>query len=123
MVWKKLNVNPSGRTTSDDAIRALSVALDKSWKDIYVLIAKYGLSQQLSMTDKRVIQSVLRILGYKQIRLERQCNVEQFIKLYAKRNKTYILQIGSSFTVVKNEALIESYDARKKMLSSYWEIC
>ena len=123
MVWKKLNVNPSGRTTSDDAIRALSVALDKSWKDIYVLIAKYGLSQQLSMTDKRVIQSVLRILGYKQIRLERQCNVEQFIKLYAKRNKTYILQIGSSFTVVKNEALIDSYDARKKMLSSYWEIC
>lgn len=122
MVWKKLNVNPSGRTTSDDAIRALSVALDKSWKDIYVLIAKYGLSQQLSMTDKRVIQSVLRILGYKQIRLERQCNVEQFIKLYAKRNKTYILQIGSSFTVVKNEALIDSYDARKKMLSSYWEI-
>ena len=123
MVWKKLNVNPSGRTTSDDAIRASSVALDKSWKDIYVLIAKYGLSQQLSMTDKRVIQSVLRILGYKQIRLERQCNVEQFIKLYAKRNKTYILQIGSSFTVVKNEALIDSYDARKKMLSSYWEIC
>lgn len=123
MVWKKLNVNPSGRTTSDDAIRALSVALDKSWKDIYVLIAKYGLSQQLSMTDKRVIQSVLRILGYKQIRLERQCNVEQFIKIYAKRNKTYILQIGSSFTVVKNEALIDSYDARRKMLSSYWEIC
>ena len=123
MVWKKLNVNPSGRTTSDDAIRALSVALDKSWKDIYVLIAKYGLSQQLSMTDKRVIQSVLRILGYKQIRLERQCNVEQFIKLYVKRNKTYILQIGSNFTVVKNEALIDSYDARKKMVSSYWKIC
>lgn len=123
MVWKKLNVNPSNRTTNDDAIKALSVALNKQWKDIYIFVAKYALGQRLAMDDKRAIKGVLRVLGYTEIRLDKQCNVEQFIRLYAERGKTYILQLGSNFTVIKNEILIESYDARKKMVSSYWKIC
>ena len=112
----------NGRITDDSAVRAIAVAMNKTWKQAYIILAKYSMKQCLAMNDKRAIRSLLKSLGFKEDKPYINCNVERFINIFAEPNNTYILQTSSTFTVIKNQELIENFDNGKKSVNAYWQI-
>ena len=117
------NVNPSKRITDDAYVRAISLALNITYKEAYMTLAEFSAGQCLAMNDIRALKSFLKIIGYTDMQLNQNCNVETFARQIAKPNCTYILRIGKNgVTVIKNKTIIDSFNPCKKMVTSYWKL-
>lgn len=116
------NVNPSQRKTDDSLVRALSLALNITYVEAYKSLAEFGMGQSLSMTDVRTLRGFLRMLGYNEKILNRNCNVDVFTRQYAKPNSIYLLRIGKSVTVCINRTIYDNYNPKSKIVTSYWRI-
>ena len=123
MCIKKLNVNPSKRITEDSFVRAVTIALNISYKEAYRAIADFALNASLSMTDARTIKGFLKAFGYCEQKLKNNCNIATFVDNNARAQKVYIIRVGrNGVTVVKNRVVYDNYDVSKKMIRSYWII-
>ena len=123
MKWLKINVNPFNRTTDDSVVKALCIALDISWNEAYMSLAKHGIGSNLSMNDKRCWKGFLKYLGYTETKLDNKVNVKYFAENYALNNKVYILQIGSNgATVIKNKTIYDSFNPCNKTVNAFWII-
>lgn len=123
MQLKRINVNPSNRTTDDCYVRALTIALNIQYREAYKALSEYGLGVSLAMTDSRTLKGFLKSFGYYEKLLQRKCNVATFAEIYAKLDKVYILKIGKNgATVIKNKIIYDSFDISKKVVNGYWII-
>ena len=114
MCQKKLNVNPSKRTTEDSFVRAVCLALNISYKEAYRAIAEFALGASLAMTDARTIKGFLKSLGYYEQKLKNNCSVATFVDNNAKAKKVYIVRIGkNNVTVVRNKVVYELHNILK----------
>ena len=117
------NINPSQRVTDDAAVRAISLALNITYKEAYMSLAEYSVGQCLAMNDIRALKSFLKLIGYTDMQLKRRCSEETFARQYAKPNSTYILRIGkNSVTVVKDKTIYDNFNPSQKTVTSYWKI-
>ena len=128
MKYIKYNNNPKNRKTADCVVRAISLALDKSWEDVYLSMVNFGLKQGLVFNDKRNVKKYLEKYVYLKTEPMPRRNdntrytLEEFADELAQTNKTYIVSVAKHLTVVKNKKLFDTWDCSKKSVGNYWII-
>lgn len=120
MKFKKFNNNPTSKIKGDCVIRSISIALDKSWIDVYDDLVLIGRKVKNIPNSKEVYEEYLN--GY--------TSISQKVKKGEKRltagdfsdNGTYILRQANHLTTIKDGVLCDSWDCRKRAVYKYWII-
>lgn len=93
MSFIKFNANPMGNETTDCVVRALSVALNKSWYEIYDDICRFGRTMCDMPNSNVVWKAYLKSIGLKEERVENTCPNCQSVIRFSKEHPqgVYIL--------------------------------
>lgn len=84
MPYVRYNANPLGNIDSVDCtVRALSLALDRSWYSIYDDLTYFGRFMADMPSANRVWKSYLKSIGFKEEQVENTCPACQTIARFA----------------------------------------
>ena len=127
MYFMRYNNNPKEKRTGDCIIRALALALNKSWKEVYTDLFNLSIKMSLIVTDPKVFKKYLKDLDYTQEKMpktldNKRYTVEEFIDDIAHKNMTYIISIAKHVTVIKDKKLYDTWDCSHKCVGNYWII-
>lgn len=121
------NNNPKNKRTDDCVIRAISLALNKTWADTFRSLAEFSIRQGLMINDTRNYKKYLNYLGLEAEKMPKHYDntrytIREFCDEIAKADKTYILSVAKHLTVVKNKKLYDTWDCSRKSVGNYWTI-
>lgn len=121
-VWVNFCNNPRGRMVGDCVTRAISKALDKSWKDAYLLIASKGYALADMPTSNMVWGQVLEDYGFKRHSLPDTCPTCYTIGDFADDhlNGMYVVGTGNHVVTIVDGQIFDSWDSRNETALYYW---
>lgn len=117
------NPNPDGNFTDDCTIRALSIALNKDWDDIYVELAVYGFMLKDMMMKNRTWNKYLKDHGFKRHVIPDTCPDCYTIREFCEDNPvgTFIVATGSHVVAVINGNYFDSWDSGNEVPVYYFQ--
>lgn len=116
------NPNPNGSYVGDCVIRALSIAMQKPWYDVYVDLCLQGLMMYDMPSSNRVWNEYLKTEGYTRHVIPSDCpgcyTVRDFCGEHFKG--TYILGTGTHVIAVINGNYFDTWDSGDESPIYYW---
>jgi len=116
------NPNPSGSYVGDCVIRAISIAMRKSWYEVYVDLCLQGLMMYDMPSSNRVWNEYLKTEGYKRHVIPNDCpdcyTIRDFCGEHFKG--TYILGTGSHVVAVMGGNYLDTWDSGDETPLYYW---
>ncbi len=113
------NPNPSGQFVGDCVIRAISIATNQTWDDVYIRIAMQGYCEKNMPSANAVWGSYLETLGYKRYPIFHNGTIEDFCK----NNPvgSFVLGTGTHVVAVKNGDWFDAWDSGREFPIYYFK--
>ena len=123
MSFVKVNPNPYGRVTGDCVIRAITIAQNRSWDDIYLALSVHGFEIGDWGNSNDVWGSYLKRHGYKRNVIPNTCPDCYTVRDFAEDHKrgTFILCTGTHVVTVINGNYYDAWDSGNEVPIYYWE--
>lgn len=119
--WIYFNSNPRKRSVGDCAVRAVSRALDVSWKRAYSLLTEEGYAVCDMPSSDAVWGSVLRRHGFvKRAILDEAYTARDFCIDYPQG--VYVLAFGGHVATVVDGYLFDSWNSSNEVVQYYYEL-
>lgn len=122
MAYFYFNPNPKNLLVGDCVIRALSVAMDKTWENTYAELTLLGLEMADMPSSNRVWGEYLKEKGWHRHIVPDDCpscyTVKDFCGEYFRG--TYILGTGSHVIAVKDGDYYDTWDSGDEYPVYYW---
>ena len=122
--WIKCNPNPLGKQTGDCVIRAISIALEQSWKRTYWELCELGEIEAEMPNTNNVWGLYLKKHGAKQFLLPESCptciNVRTFCERFPEG--VYVVGTGSHAVACIDGCYLDSWDSGSESLSYFWKV-
>lgn len=117
------NPNPNNNYTGDCVIRAISIAEDRPWDDIYVELMVKGYQMKDMIESNQLWSSYLHRLGYTRHIIPDTCPDCYTVREFAEDHPdgTYILGTGTHAVCVINGDYYDSWDSGYKVPIYYWQ--
>lgn len=122
MSYSYTNPNPKNKKVGDCTVRAISLATNQSWEDVYLdlCLEGYMLCDMPSSND--VWGSYLISKGWKYHRLQDICpfcyTIENFCQDFP--NGTYIIATGTHVVCIKDGIYLDAWDSGDKVPLFYF---
>lgn len=125
MKFIEFNNNPKKKKTADCVIRAIALATNSTWEDIYRELTELGIKKGLMINDRNNWKAYLKNIGYEQQNMPRRDDrtrytLEEFCNELAEDNQIYIVKVAGHLTVVKDKNLYDSWNCSRKSVGNYW---
>lgn len=122
MKWIKFNNNPLSKSTGDCVIRAISIATNQSWEQVYSDLSLQGFKMADWGSSNSVWDAYLREKGFKRYVIPNTCPDCYTIGEFAEENPigTYIVATGSHVVAVVNGEVWDSWDSRNEIPTYYY---
>lgn len=118
-MWKQINPNPCGRYVGDCVVRALSIALNHSWKETYLSLCITGFVECDMPSANHVWGKYLEENGYYCQRVDGWRTVRQWADALADGN--YILATGSHVIAVMDGDYYDAWDSGNEIPIEIWK--
>ena len=107
------NPNPLHKRTGDCVIRAISIAEDKDWDEVFLELMMKSYIMKEMPTQNNVWGSYLKDIGYSRYIVPDTCPDCYTIYDFVKDNPegTFIIATGTHATVVRDGQLIDTWDS------------
>lgn len=117
------NINPCRKYTGDCVVRAIGVATNRSWDDIYFDVAIEGFLMKEMPSDNDVWSTYLKKEGFKRYLIPDTCPDCYTIRDFTQDNPvgTYILATGSHVVPVIDGNYIDTWDSGDEVPIYYFE--
>ena len=120
--WRPYNPNPQGKSVGDCAVRACTVALQKSWDDVYMELTMEGFARCDLISANHVWGRYLKRHGYKRAFVPDDCEtcytVNDFCREHPKG--TYVLALSGHVVAVQDGCYLDSWDSGAEVPIFYW---
>ena len=117
------NPNPIGNLTGDCVIRAICIAENKSWDEIFLDLMAKCFELKDMPSDNNVWNKYLQSIGYTRHIIPDTCpdcyTISDFTNDHPKG--TYILGTGTHVACVKDGNHYDTWDSAQKIPIYYWE--
>ena len=116
------NPNPNNNYTGDCVIRAISIAEDKDWDDVYVELMVKGYTMKDMIESNALWSAYLHNKGYRRYIIPDTCPDCYTIREFAEDNPygTFILATGTHVVAVINGDYYDTWDSGHKVPVYYW---
>lgn len=117
------NPNPFNKLTGDCVIRAICIAEDKEWDDIFLELMIKGYEQKDMIESNALWNEYLHRLGYKRYIIPDTCPDCYTVSDFANDHPqgTYILGTGTHAVCIKDGCIRDTYDSGYKVPIFYWK--
>ena len=117
------NINPYRKYTGDCVIRAIGIATNKSWDDVYLDIALEGFVMKEMPSDNDVWASYLKKEAFKRYIIPDSCPDCYTISDFANDNPVgkFILATGSHVVPLIDGNYIDTWDSGQETVVYYFE--
>ena len=123
-MWIQINPNPGKKIAPDCVIRAISVALNKTWLDVSDELYSVARREYSITSDDHVWGRYLYELGFEPFLLSESCpkciTVRAFSKIFPRG--TYIIGTGSHAVAVVNGNYFDTWDSGNEVPTFFWKI-
>ena len=123
-MWMRCNVNPAHKEAVDCVIRAISIALNKTWLDTYDELCALGRIEYDMPSADKVWGKYLYNHGFVPFLLPESCpsciTIKRFCVMYPKG--VYIIGTGSHAVAVIDGNYYDSWDCGNELPSFFWRI-
>lgn len=122
MAFIYTNPNPKGRIVGDCTVRALAVALDKSWDKIYDLQYEYGKQIKDMENATHINSEILKDNGFSRHIIPDTCPSCYTIWEFCEDHPEgiYVLGTGSHVVAVKDGNYYDTWDSGDEVPIMYW---
>ncbi len=119
------NPNPAKHECEDDVIRAISLALNTDWDQVYSDLCVLGASLHRMPNDKECYKAYLIRHGFHRTGIShrkgsRRPTVLSFAEAHP--HGIYILQAARHLVMIKDGRIFDTSDCGDKCLYGYWSI-
>lgn len=117
------NPNPNNNHTGDCVIRAISIAENKDWDDVYVELMVKGYVMKDMIESNELWSSYLHQLGYSRYIIPNTCPDCYTVREFAADNPvgTFILGTGTHAVAVIDGDYYDTWDSGHKVPIYYWK--
>ena len=125
MEFIKYNSNPKNKITNDCIIRAITIATNKRWEDVYRELTELGIRKGLMINDKKNWKAYIKMLGYEKQKTpkkedNKRYSIKEFYEELAETQQIYIVSIRSHLTIIKDKNLYDTWNCSNKCMGNYW---
>lgn len=123
MNFIKTNPNPSGKKTGDCVVRALALAEDKRWLDVYDALCKLGRELHEMPNNKKTYETYLLKRGWRKQRMPKHPTGKRYqLRELAneKNNQIFVACVVKHLATVKNGELLDTWDCGAKCVGNYF---
>lgn len=123
MSFVMTNPNPHNNLTGDCVVRAICIAEDRSWDDVYLDLMAKGFETKDMIESNALWSSYLHGLGYTRHIIPDTCPDCYTFGDFANDHPTgrYILGTGTHVAAVIDGAIMDSWDSSSKVPIYYWQ--
>lgn len=116
------NPNPQGSYVGDCVVRAISIATNKTWYDVYTDLTVTGLSMSDMPSSNRVWAEYLKNLGWKRHIIPDTCPFCYTVRDFAGEHfkGRYILGTGSHAVAIVDGNIRDTWDSSDESPIYYW---
>lgn len=120
--YEHVNPNPKNKNVGDCVIRAIAIATDQLWEDVYLDICIKGYIMSDMPSSNNVWSSYLTEKGWKYHYLQNTCPFCYTINDFCNEHKTgtYILATGSHVVCIKEGKYLDAWDSGDKIPMFYF---
>lgn len=117
------NANPKNKKTEDCVFRAISTALNQSWEDTLMEMAKLSCKTGYSIVGKNLIDKYLESKGWKKNKQPRKADGKcytgkEFVKVF---KEECVANIGSGHIVyIKGGKIFDIWNCTENCIGNYW---
>lgn len=123
-MWIKSNPNPAHKEVPDCVIRAIAIALNKRWIEVYDDLCYLGRMEFNMPSADAVWGKYLYQMGFEPFLLPENCprcvTIKRFCQIFDKG--TYIIGTGAHAVAVINGDYYDSWDSGNEIPSFFWSI-
>ena len=123
-MWIYANPNPERKDVPDCVIRAISIALDKTWDEVFIELSVTAYNCHSILSDNHVWGRYLYQLGFIPFLLPESCpeclTIRDFADIF--NTGTYIIGTGSHAVAVIDGDYYDTWDSGNEKPSYFWEI-
>lgn len=116
------NPNPNNKYTGDCVIRAICIAEDKEWDDVYLELMVKGYAMKDMIESNELWNSYLHGLGYSRYIIPDTCPDCYSVREFAQDHPQgrYILGTGTHAVAVINGDYYDTWDSGHKVPIYFW---
>lgn len=122
MSWVRYNPNPDKNEVGDCTIRALTLALEETWDNTYLLVSAKAFEMKDMPSSNPVWAAVLRQNGFKRYVIPNECpdcyTIEEFCRDHPRG--LYVLATGTHVVTVMDGNYWDTWDSGKKVPIYYF---
>ena len=117
-----VNPNPNGVYVEDCVVRAICIATDRSWDDVYLNICMQGFLMKDMPSVNNVWGTYLKSIGFVPYALPTNCPDCYTIRDFCAQNRSgiFILATGSHVVAVIDGNYCDAWDSGDEMPISVW---
>lgn len=118
------NPNPDKRKVGDCAVRALCMALDMEWEDVFDELAAEAKEMHDMPSANRVWGSVLMYYGFQRKPITDCCPTDFTVNDFCQKNPTgiYVLGLDGHVVTVCDGHFYDIWDSGDKTVEYYWTL-
>lgn len=123
MNFIKSNPHPAGKKTGDCVVRALAIAEDKKWLDVYDALRKLGRKIHDMPNMKRTYEMYLLNQGWQKQRMPKFLNGRRYTlrQLADEKNQgTFVVSVAKHLATIKDGNLYDTWDCSRNCVGNYY---
>lgn len=123
-MWIRTNLNPSHKEVGDCVIRAIAIALNRSWESVYDDLYRLGRREHDMMSSNEIWGLYLYQHGFEPFLLPEACPKCVTVREFAKRfpRGTYIIGTGTHAVAVVDGDYYDSWDSGNTVPAYFWRV-
>lgn len=123
-MWVRCNPNPLGKQTSDCVVRAIAIATQRSWREVYRDLCEVGEIECEMPSANSVWGLYLTGCGFEQFLLPESCPQCITVRAFSERFRegTYVIGTGSHAVAVIDGDWYDSWDSGNEVPSYFWRV-
>ena len=121
--WIRYNANPDRHRTTDCTVRAISLALDESWDDVYDDLCAIGKELRLMPIDNAAWGAYLRRRGFTRHVVPDTCPDCYSVKDFCRDHPlgVFLLALDGHVVTIIDGFYYDTWDSGSKIPLYYWQ--
>ena len=122
-MWQYINLNPRKKSVGDCTIRAIGIATDRNWYDVYLDLCLFGMLMCDMPSSNAVTTAYLKKKGFSRHTVTEELSEDYTVKDFCKDHPqgVYVIGTGSHLTTVIDGTLFDSWNSLAETPVYYFE--